>query len=164
MLLRIMKTFLDQDDAFCLSSADCDFYPGDSLQLSHPSGDFYLDPVPSDEKPIVLLSAGVGITPLLSILRTLDEQDSIQPISWIHGTRNSRVQAFTKDINEIAARRNNVRTAVFMSRPERGDVEGEWIVEHTSFVLSSQVLASQEFISRPGCRTCMEIESFFKES
>ena len=100
---------------------------GDTLQLSHPAGEFFLNPSHGDHrKPIILISAGVGLTPMLSIIRTLDKQDSHhQPISWIHGTRSSRVHAFSKEIHDIAERHpSNVRTEVFMSHPAEEDALG----------------------------------------
>ena len=116
---------------------------GDTLQVSHPAGEFFFDPSSSSSSsshnggdrsstPIVLISAGVGLTPMLSIIRTLtldqhQQQDSSrqqQPICWIHGTRSSRVHAFTKEINEIAAQHPNVRTEVFMSHPAEEDALG----------------------------------------
>ena len=96
---------------------------GDVLQVSHPAGEFFLD-IHHDKSPIVLISAGVGLTPMLSILRSLDEHKATQPVSWIHATRNSKVQAFGKDVKSIAQRRPNVRSHVFMKYPSDSDAEG----------------------------------------
>ena len=97
---------------------------GDSLQVSHPTGSFCLD-VKHDKAPLVLISAGVGLTPLLSMIKTLDEQEATQPISWIHATRNSKVQAFAKDMKDIAQRRPNMHLYVFMKYPSDTDAYGE---------------------------------------
>ena len=97
---------------------------GDTLQVSHPAGEFFFNPSHGDRKPIVLISAGVGLTPMLSIIRTLDKADSQQPICWIHGTRSSRVHAFSQEIKEIAKQHPNVRTEVFMSHPAEEDALG----------------------------------------
>ena len=97
---------------------------GDTIQVSHPAGEFYFDASHGDKKPIVLISAGVGLTPMLSIIRTLEKHDSTQPISWIHGTRSSRVHAFKKDIDEIVQNHANVKAQVFMTHPEEKDAKG----------------------------------------
>ena len=97
---------------------------GDTLQVSHPAGEFFFDPSHGDKKPVVLISAGVGLTPMLSIIKTMDEEDSSQPISWIHGTRSSRVHAFAKDIKNIVEHHPNVHAQVFMTHPEEKDAEG----------------------------------------
>ena len=97
---------------------------GDTLQVSHPAGDFFFDPSRGDRNPIVLISAGVGLTPMLSIIRTFDQTGSHQPICWIHGTRSSHVHAFSNEIKEIAKQHPNVRTKVFMSHPAEEDALG----------------------------------------
>ncbi|KAG7009561.1 hypothetical protein G7Y79_00002g006760 [Physcia stellaris] len=94
---------------------------GDTLQVSHPAGEFYYTSSDDDSKPIALISAGVGLTPMLSILRTRTQKVSTQPISWIHATRNSRTHAFSADIRHIAEQHPNVRTRVFMSQPSAND-------------------------------------------
>ena len=96
---------------------------GDVLQVSHPAGEFSLG-IDHDECPIVLISDGVGLTPMLSIPRSLDEHKATQPVSWIHATRNSKVQAFGKDVKIIAQRRPNVRSHVFIKYPSDSDAEG----------------------------------------
>ena len=97
---------------------------GDTLQVSHPAGEFFFD-IEHDKRPLVLISAGVGLTPMLSILKTLDEQEATQPISWIHATRNSKVQAFGNDVKVIAQHRPNMHPHVFMKHPSDEDAQGE---------------------------------------
>lgn len=86
---------------------------GDVLQVSFPRGDFHLDSKDSIVHPIVLVSAGVGLTPLVSMLEALTQSKQSLPISWIHGTRNSKVQAFGKDIQEFAKSLDQLRVKVF---------------------------------------------------
>ena len=97
---------------------------GDVLQVSHPAGEFFLD-VAHDKRPLVLISAGVGLTPMLSIMKSLAEQNATQPISWIHGTRNSKVQAFGKDVEDIAAKHHNIHLSVFLGQPSEKDMIGK---------------------------------------
>ncbi|KAL9072964.1 MAG: hypothetical protein Q9161_003186 [Pseudevernia consocians] len=99
---------------------------GDSVEVSHPAGDFFLDTRQQDSSdvPIVLISAGVGLTPDLSIFNTLIAKDSKRKISWVHASRSSRVQAFGDYIKKIAKTHDNVQSHVFIKGPGENDVEG----------------------------------------
>jgi len=98
---------------------------GDVVRVSHPMGDFFVDPKSADEKtPLVLLSAGVGLTCLTSILNTLVSRPSPQPISWIHGARSTDARAFAKPIKEIQRSRDNVKVVLFNANITNRDVKG----------------------------------------
>ena len=99
---------------------------GDSVEVSHPAGEFFLDTRQEDSSnvPIVLISAGVGLTPNLSILNTLTAKQSQRRISWVHASRNSRVQAFRDHIKKISSTHDNVQTHVFLKEPGENDVKG----------------------------------------
>lgn len=98
---------------------------GDLVEVSHPAGEFFLDVRQQDlsDIPIVLISAGVGLTPELSMLNTLIAKDSKRKISWVHGSRNSRVQAFRDHIKKTAYAHDNVQIHVFIKEPGDNDVE-----------------------------------------
>lgn len=99
---------------------------GDIIRISHPFGDFYLEEKDEDkDAPIVLISAGVGLTCLMSILNTLIEKKSSRPISWIQGARNSNTRAFKKEIDTLAANNKNIHATYFSSSPREGEIEGE---------------------------------------
>jgi len=99
---------------------------GDTVQVSCPAGEFFCDPAEDQDRPIVLLSAGVGITPMMSILNALVQRGSEQPISFIHGARESSVQAFGEHIRKVSERCANVHNVVFVKSPVAGlDVEGK---------------------------------------
>ncbi len=96
---------------------------GDTVELAYPFGEFYLD---DSSAPVVLLSAGVGLTPLLSMLNTLVSSETKRPVSWIQAVRNSRVHAFKSHVSSIAkANPQQVKTAIFYSNPVEGDVQGQ---------------------------------------
>lgn len=98
---------------------------GDIVQVSHPAGDFFCDPAEDQNCPIVLLSAGVGITPMICILNTLVQRGSEQPISFIHGARRTSVQAFGQHVRKLAERCPNVHNVVFVKTPVAGlDIKG----------------------------------------
>ena len=99
---------------------------GDVLQVSHPAGGFFLD-IRQDEHsdgPIVLISAGVGLTPNLSILNTLVSKDTKRKASWVHATRDSQTQAFSHHIQETTKFHDNIQSHVFNKEPGNGDREG----------------------------------------
>jgi nitric oxide dioxygenase len=98
---------------------------GDVIKISHPFGDFYFEDN-EDEKdtPVVLISAGVGLTCLTSILNTLLKKESSRPVSWIHGARNSVTRAFKNDIDALAKNNANLHAVYFCSNPKEGEVQG----------------------------------------
>jgi nitric oxide dioxygenase len=99
---------------------------GDLIQVSHPAGEFYLNTREETDTnaPIVLISAGVGLTPELSILSTLLSKGLKRKISWVHAARSSDVQAFGKEIQELARTHSNVQTHVFVKEPGKEAQEG----------------------------------------
>jgi len=99
---------------------------GDIVRLSHPFGDFFFEDAEGEEEaPVVLISAGVGLTALGSILHTLVEKKSQRPVSWIHGARNAKTRAFKKDIDRLAVENKNVHALYFSSSPLDSEVEGQ---------------------------------------
>ena len=98
---------------------------GDTLKVSHPAGEFFLDPDKHTKGPVVLISAGVGVTPMISILDTLVARDSEQRISFIHGARTTSLQAFRSHIKDTVSQHSNVTSAIFIKSPDTAtDVEG----------------------------------------
>lgn len=74
---------------------------GDVLEVAPPCGEFFLDVSEKHQRPLVLLAAGVGITPLMSILLTALETSPDRDIVFIHGSLNEDVQAFRKTIDAL---------------------------------------------------------------
>jgi len=98
---------------------------GDVVSISHPFGDFYFDEHEQErDAPVVLISAGVGLTCLLSILNTLTETQSTRPISWIHGARDSRSRAFKSHIDTLIKTNENLNAVYFASSPAEQEVQG----------------------------------------
>ncbi|ORY14708.1 globin-like protein [Clohesyomyces aquaticus] len=99
---------------------------GDVVRVSHPFGDFFFEENEENkDSPIVLLSAGVGLTCLMSILNYLTEQKSTRPISWIHVARTSGVRAFKNHIDGLRASNKNLHTVLFDSEPMESEVQGQ---------------------------------------
>ncbi|MBD1557377.1 NO-inducible flavohemoprotein [Vibrio sp. S9_S30] len=71
---------------------------GDTVNLAPPCGDFFFS---SDQfTPVALISAGVGVTPLLSMIETIKNTHQA-PIHWLHATENQEHHAFSERVNEL---------------------------------------------------------------
>jgi nitric oxide dioxygenase len=92
---------------------------GDSLWISAPAGDFFLNQ--ETNNPIVLISGGVGLTPLLSMLNTLVEKGAKQDIYFIHAAVNGQVHAMDKHLQKLAKAHENVRYYVIYEKPSDED-------------------------------------------
>ena len=94
---------------------------GDLLEVSAPRGSFTLRP---GEEPVVLLSAGIGITPVLSILHELAASRSSRQIWWIYGARNGAHHPFAEEVRRLVALLPHVDAAVLYSRSDIADRPG----------------------------------------
>lgn len=87
---------------------------GDELLVHMPVGDFVLK---DSSKPIVLLSGGVGITPMMSMLNTLAQQQSKRPILFVHSALNQEVHAFNAEIKALQNQLDGMQSLVFYTHP-----------------------------------------------
>jgi ferredoxin-NADP reductase/predicted pyridoxine 5'-phosphate oxidase superfamily flavin-nucleotide-binding protein len=94
---------------------------GSVLKSRSPAGDFV---VGHHDRPIVLLSAGIGVTPMISMLHELTERPSERPILFLHGARNGQHHALAGEVNMIAGKNDNVTVRVAYSQPLPDDVQG----------------------------------------
>ncbi|KAI0190385.1 globin-like protein [Xylaria flabelliformis] len=97
-----------------------DFQVGDAVELTHPSGEFFLDTDDPNTSPVVLISAGAGAGPLYAILKTVSEQGKGRPMSWIQASRHDA--PFRERVEKIAQDDPNIRLKFFRSRLADGDV------------------------------------------
>ncbi|KAI1199849.1 globin-like protein [Nemania serpens] len=97
-----------------------DFGVGDTVELSHPAGEFFLDTNDPNPSPVVLISAGAGAAPLYSMLKTVSEQGNGRPMSWIQASRHDA--PFRERVEKIAATQPTLRVKFFHSRLADGDV------------------------------------------
>ena len=86
---------------------------GDKIKLSPPYGSLCLK---ETDKPAVLISGGVGITPMISILQDAVKQQLTRKIYFIHGARNRDTHAFKDNVVKLAADHDNVNHHFFYSR------------------------------------------------
>jgi nitric oxide dioxygenase len=78
---------------------------GDTLDIFPPAGDFVLE---NSERPLALISAGVGVTPVLAMLEDALRAGN-RPVHFIHYARNADVHAFGDYIDQLASRHPRLR-------------------------------------------------------
>lgn len=84
---------------------------GDEIWVSAPAGVFYANPVSED--PLVLISGGVGVTPLLSMLETKKNTLQNNTVVWLHSCRDENVHAFKDHVDHLNTNNQWLTTHVF---------------------------------------------------
>ena len=87
---------------------------GDVLDVSAPRGSFTLRP---DDRPIVLLSAGVGATPVLAMLHALAAEKSTRQVWWLYGARSRGDHPFAQESRDLMQLLPHSRSRIMYSRP-----------------------------------------------
>ena len=106
------------------SSYFCDTVKqGDILDVKAPSGHFFLEM--SDEKPVVLISGGVGVTPMVSMLNAIIESGQKREVWFFFGARSRKDHILKKHLEKIAGEHDNVNLHVCYSKPGKEDVKGK---------------------------------------
>ncbi len=98
------------------------FGKGDTLHAWQPAGDFVLR---NNQRTAVLISAGVGITPMMSMLEHLISTGPTRDIVFLHGARNGTQQAFTHELEHIKQNHPGVTMRKLFSQPDAADTIGE---------------------------------------
>jgi len=94
----------------------------DVLDVSSPRGTFILQ---SGERPVVLVSAGIGVTPVLAMLHALAAARSTRQVLWLHGARDRLHHPFAAEVRQLMLALTNGRSHVCYSRPASQDKMGE---------------------------------------
>ena len=92
--------------------------PGDLVDVAAPRGTFFLT---ERSTPVILLSAGVGATPVLSMLHFLADAGSTRPVWWLHGARDSSEHPFAAESRALLNQLFHSQSHVFYSRPTPSD-------------------------------------------
>lgn len=113
---------------------------GTILKVAAPAGEFFLaDHV---ERPVVLLSGGVGLTPMVAMLEALVDRGAGVPVHYLHGTHDRNTHAMRPQIQELANKGKAVEVTNFHQSPLADEVAGqdydhagiitdEWLVANT---------------------------------
>jgi len=94
---------------------------GDEVEITAPAGDFVLND--SLNSPLYLISGGVGITPMLSMLKTVSDNQPDRMVTFIHAAKDGDVQAFDREVNEAIASMSNAKNYVVFESPTDSDRE-----------------------------------------
>jgi len=114
--------------------------PGTVLKVAAPAGEFFLTDNP--ERPVVLMSGGVGLTPMVAMLEAIAQQHPDLPVQYLHGTLDGSTHALANDIHALATGHPNIRVTNFYQTPRAEDVAGrdydhdglideQWLTAHT---------------------------------
>jgi MOSC domain-containing protein YiiM/ferredoxin-NADP reductase len=94
---------------------------GHGVDVSEPRGSFTLRP---GEGPVVLLSAGIGATPVLAMLHALAAAKTPRQVWWLHGARNGKTRSFAVETRQLLATLARARSQVWYSQPAADDRQG----------------------------------------
>ncbi|UFN47492.1 NO-inducible flavohemoprotein [Roseomonas sp. OT10] len=114
--------------------------PGTVLQVAPPAGDFFLAERPA--RPVVLVSGGVGLTPMVSMLEEIAARHPDLPVHYVHGTQDGATHAMGARVRALAAAAPGITATTFYQCPRPEDLEGadydvaglitpEWLLRHT---------------------------------
>jgi ferredoxin-NADP reductase len=110
--------------------------PGASVSLGKPAGQFVYPA--GDDRPIALLAGGVGITPLLSMLRYAVATDPLRPVTLLYSVRTAHDVAFASELQMIAERHPQVHVAITVTdepsatRWHTGRIDGPLVRRHVA--------------------------------
>ncbi len=91
---------------------------GGVLEVSSPRGTFVLQ---SGAGPVVLLSAGIGVTPVLAMLHAMSSAHSARAVLWLHAARDGKHFPFAAEVRRLVSSLPHGRSYVCFSRPENDD-------------------------------------------
>jgi ferredoxin-NADP reductase/MOSC domain-containing protein YiiM len=94
---------------------------GDALEVGSPRGSFLLR---SGERPVILLSGGIGATPVLAMLHALVATRSTRQVFWLHAARDREHHPFASEVNRLILALTRGRSYVCYSKPGSGDKMG----------------------------------------
>ena len=112
--------------------------PGMVLKVGAPAGDFFLSEEP--QSPVVLLSGGVGLTPMVSMLEAIVARHPETEVHYVHGAHDAETHAMGDHVRRLTAAHPRARSTVFYEMIAANDAEnfdhqgvisGAWLTAHT---------------------------------
>ncbi|WP_262031269.1 NO-inducible flavohemoprotein [Microvirga sp. Mcv34] len=96
---------------------------GQILKVAPPAGEFFLNE--ESPRPVVLLSGGVGLTPMMSMLETIAARYPNKAVHYVHGTLNGSTHAMRDRVRSLAEAYPNIRATTFYVEPRPEDRLGD---------------------------------------
>lgn len=96
--------------------------PGTVLKVAPPAGEFFLPENP--ERPVVLLSGGVGLTPMVAMLEAIAQKHPELPVHYAHGTLDGSTHAMGEQVRGLAERCRSMKSTTFYQHPRDTDISG----------------------------------------
>jgi ferredoxin-NADP reductase/MOSC domain-containing protein YiiM len=110
-----------QSGAAASNYIEHDLQVGDVLKVSAARGTFTLR---AGDAPIVLMSAGIGVTPVLAMLHALATESSPREIWWLYGARNGREHPFAEETQALLDKLSHRHKLICYSAPDSADRSG----------------------------------------
>ncbi|KAB2684363.1 NO-inducible flavohemoprotein [Brucella tritici] len=115
-------------------------HEGTTLLVAPPTGEFFLDE--EAKRPVVLLSGGVGLTPMVSMMESIVGKPLLRAAHYVHGTHDGTTHAMGPHIRSLVENRSDLTATTFYLSPRSTDVLGrdhdvagcitmEWLRENT---------------------------------
>jgi ferredoxin-NADP reductase/MOSC domain-containing protein YiiM len=130
------------------SYLDARLHPGDRIEAAAPRGGFVLD---DGTGPLLLISAGIGLTPMLAMLHRLARTRSAREVWWIHTTHDADSHAFAAEVAHLLAELPSARSLVYYTAPGRPLAASSGIVEGR---LTGQVVKDLDLPSSATAYVC----------
>ncbi|MCW3465860.1 NO-inducible flavohemoprotein [Chitinophaga nivalis] len=91
----------------------------DNVEIAAPAGTFILQ---DTTRPAMFISGGVGLTPFMSMLETLLQQEEIPQVIWMHGCREAAVHAFKAELIQWEKEHESLTQKVFYNKVTAADI------------------------------------------
>ncbi|MBP1886062.1 NO-inducible flavohemoprotein [Sinorhizobium mexicanum] len=117
---------------------------GTMLEVTPPAGDFFLPEEPG--RPVVLLSGGVGLTPMVSMLEAIASDYPELEAHYVHGALNSSTHAMDRHVRSLAKTHGGVTVRTFYSDPSAADAVG-YSHDHDGFITANWLQENTPFAS-----------------
>lgn len=107
---------------------------GSTLAVNRPAGQFVYPA--GDDRPLALLAGGIGITPLLSMLRFALSSDPTRPVTLLYSARDRKALAFLNELRVVAERHPQVRIGITLSHDP--EAQAPWRAGHIDAAMLRQ--------------------------
>jgi nitric oxide dioxygenase len=95
---------------------------GDEIEVGPPCGEFTLDPASTNGHPVVFVAGGIGVTPLLSMAKSLQHAGATTPVRFVQAARNSRVHALAEEVRRLESNGADIRARIIYNDPLTDDL------------------------------------------